>query len=76
MKYNLLRMLCAALCIIPLQAAAQTCGKSTSPEQLYQEGHALFRQKAYTAAIAPLQAYLRQTNAENAPSTRKTCSDS
>ena len=50
MKYNLLRMLCAALCIIPLQAAAQTCGKSTSPEQLYQEGHALFRQKAYTAA--------------------------
>lgn len=67
MKYNLLRMLCAALCIIPLQAAAQTCGKSTSPEQLYQEGHALFRQKAYTAAIAPLQAYLRQTNAENAP---------
>ena len=67
MNYRILPLLCAALCCITLHTVAQTPEKDTSPERLYREGKTWFQQKAYTAAIAPLQTYLRQTAAENAP---------
>ena len=67
MKHKLSRILCAALCCTPLWVAAQTHEKSTSPERLYQEGVTLFRQKAYSAVISPLQAYLKQTDDSGQP---------
>jgi outer membrane protein assembly factor BamD (BamD/ComL family) len=63
--------LCTALCCAPLLASAQTSEKSTSPKRLYQEGQTLFQQKAYAAAISPLQAYVRQMNADGKK--RNTC---
>lgn len=56
-----------ALCCAPLLAIAQTSEKTTSPQRLYQEGQTLFRQKAYAAAIAPLQAFVRQIDADGKP---------
>ena len=58
MKHKISRILCTALCCAPLLASAQTSEKSTSPKRLYQEGQTLFQQKAYAAAISPLQAYV------------------
>ena len=67
MKHRISRILCTALCCAPLLANAQTSEKNTSPRRLYQEGQTLFRQKAYAAAISPLQAFVRQMNAEGKP---------
>lgn len=67
MKHKISRILCTALCCAPLLVNAQTNEKSTSPQRLYHEGQALFQQKAYSAAISPLQAYVRQMNAEGKP---------
>lgn len=67
MKHRISRILCTALCCAPLLANAQTSEKSTSPQRLYQEGQTLFQQKAYSAAISPLQAYVRQMSAEGKP---------
>ena len=67
MKHKISRILCTALCCAPLLASAQTSEKSTSPKRLYQEGQTLFQQKAYAAAISPLQAYVRQMNAGGKP---------
>ncbi len=59
--------MCTALCCAPLLATAQTGGKITSPQQLYEEGESLFRQKAFAAAMSPLQAFIKQTGAEGTP---------
>ena len=59
MRHRISRILCAAFCCVPLLVSAQSNEKVVSPERLYQEGEALFRQKAYTAAIAPLQQFVR-----------------
>ena len=67
MKHKISRILCTTLCCAPLLASAQTSEKSTSPKRLYQEGQTLFQQKAYAAAISPLQAYVRQMNADGKP---------
>lgn len=67
MKHKITRILCTALCCAPLLANAQTSEKSTSPQRLYQEGQTLFQQKAYAAAISPLQAFVHQQNAEGKP---------
>lgn len=67
MKHKISRILCMALCCAPLLAIAQTSEKTTSPQRLYQEGQTLFRQKAYAAAIAPLQAFVRQIDADGKP---------
>ena len=67
MKHKISRILCTALCCAPLLANAQTSEKSTSPQRLYQEGQTLFQQKAYAAAISPLQAFVRQMNTEGKP---------
>lgn len=67
MKNKLSRILCTALCCAPLLATAQTSENITSPQRLYQEGQSLFQQKAYAAAIPPLQAFVRQTDAEGKP---------
>ena len=67
MKHKISRILCTALCCAPLLANAQTSEKSTSPQRLYQEGQILFQQKAYAAAISPLQAFVRQMDAEGKP---------
>ena len=64
MKNKLSRILCTALCCAPLLATAQTSENITSPQRLYQEGQSLFQQKAYAAAIPPLQAFVRQIDAE------------
>ncbi|WP_373826268.1 tetratricopeptide repeat protein, partial [Bacteroides heparinolyticus] len=67
MKNRISRILCAALCCAPLLATAQTGEKSTSPQRLYQEGKTLFRQKAYAAAVSPLQMYVQQMRADGQP---------
>ena len=67
MKHKISRILCTALCCVPLLAAAQTSEKITSPQRLYREGQSLFRQKAYSAAISPLQAFVKQMDAEGKP---------
>lgn len=67
MKHKISRILCTALCCVPLLAAAQTSEKITSPQRLYREGQFLFRQKAYSAAISPLQAFVKQMDAEGKP---------
>ena len=67
MKNKISRILCTALCCAPLLATAQTSEKITSPQRLYQEGQSLFQQKAYAAAIPPLQAFVRQVDAEGKP---------
>ena len=67
MKHKIYRILCTALCCAPLLATAQTGEKITSPQRLYQEGQSLFRQKAFAAAIPPLQAFIEQTGAEGNP---------
>lgn len=67
MKNKISRILCTALCCAPLLATAQTSEKNTSPQRLYQEGKNLFQQQAYAAAISPLQAYVRQMNADGKP---------
>lgn len=67
MKNKLSRILCTALCCAPLLATAQTSENITSPQRLYQEGQSLFQQKAYAAAIPPLQAFVRQIDAEGKP---------
>lgn len=67
MKNKLSRILCTALCCAPLLATAQTSENITSPQRLYQKGQSLFQQKAYAAAIPPLQAFVRQIDAEGKP---------
>lgn len=67
MKHKIYRILCTALCCAPLLATAQTGEKITSSQRLYQEGQSLFRQKAFAAAIPPLQAFIEQTGAEGNP---------
>uniref|UniRef100_UPI003FEDC110 tetratricopeptide repeat protein n=1 Tax=Bacteroides intestinalis TaxID=329854 RepID=UPI003FEDC110 len=67
MKNKISRILCTALCCAPLLATAQTSEKITSPQRLYQEGQSLFQQKAYATAIPPLQAFVRQVDAEGKP---------
>ena len=67
MKHKIYRILCTALCCAPLLATAQTSEKTTSPRRLYEEGQNLFRQKAFAAAMSPLQAFIKQTGAEGNP---------
>lgn len=67
MKHKISRILCTVLCCTPLLATAQTSEKTTSPQRLYQEGLTLFQQKAYAAAISPLQAFVRQMAADGKP---------
>lgn len=67
MKHKIYRIICTALCCAPLLATAQTGEKIASPRRLYQEGQSLFRQKAFAAAIPPLQAFVEQTGAEGNP---------
>lgn len=67
MKNKISRILCTALCCAPLLATAQTNGQNTSPQRLYQEGVNLFQQKAYSAAIPPLQAFIQQTDRDGQP---------
>ena len=64
MKHKIYRILCTARCCAPLLATAQTSEKTTSPRRLYEEGQNLFRQKAFAAAMSPLQAFIKQTGAE------------
>lgn len=67
MKHNIYRIICTALCCMPLLANAQTNQTGTSPQRLYREGQTLFRQKAYAAAIPPLQTFVKQMKAEGNP---------
>lgn len=69
MKHKIFRMACALLCCAPLLAQAQTPASGTSPQRLYREGRNLFQQKAYAAAVPPLQAYMRLMQAEGMPPT-------
>lgn len=67
MKHKTSRILCTILCCVSLFATAQTNNKIESPKRLYQEGETLFQQKAYSAAISPLQAFVKQTDAKGKP---------
>lgn len=67
MKHKISRILFTALCCVPLFAAAQTSEKNATPERLYKEGQTLFQQKAFSAAISPLQAFVRQMDAKGKP---------
>ena len=53
--------LAALCCASPSAISAQSLDKTPAPRDFYQEGKALFAQKAYAASLSPLQAYLRQT---------------
>lgn len=61
-RHSLSRILGLTLCCVPLTALAQEAERGHTPQQLYDEGYELFRQKAYSAACSPLQAYLQQTD--------------
>lgn len=67
MKRRFSRMLCTTLCLMPLLAAAQDTEDNPAAQRLYQEGRTLFRQKAYAAAVAPLKAFVLQTEADGCP---------
>ena len=60
MKHKFSRILCAALYCAPLVVAAQNNEKAAPLQQYYQEGKTLFQEKAYSAAIAPLRAFLQK----------------
>lgn len=62
-------MVCMALCCAPLLATAQTVEKATSPQRLYQEGKTLFGQRAFAAALPPLQAFVKAMDTEGNPPT-------
>ena len=64
MKHKFSRILCAALYCAPLVVAAQNNEKAAPLQQYYQEGKTLFQEKAYSAAIAPLRAFLQKAEAE------------
>lgn len=71
-RHSLSRILGLALCCMPLAVSAQEADQGPAPQKLYDEGYALFRQKAYSAAVSPLQAYLRQTGNGQLPATEAT----
>ncbi len=71
-KQSFSRILGLALCCMPLSAWAQKTDKVPVPQQLYNEGYELFRQKAYAAALSPLEAYLKQTGSGRLPATEAT----
>jgi len=52
----------ATLCLTCSMGVAQTTDQTTSPQRLFEEGRTLFNQKAYTAAIVPLQQFLTETS--------------
>ncbi len=64
MKHKFSRILCAALYCAPLVVAAQNNEKAAPLQQYYQEGKTLFQEKAYSAAIAPLRAFLQKAETE------------
>ena len=65
-KKSLTRILglAALCCASPWAVSAQSLDKTPAPRDLYREGKALFTQRAYAAALSPLQAYLRQAGDE------------
>ena len=68
MKRRFARIVCTALCCAPLLAAAQTrVEKDASPQQLFNEGKTLFEQKAFSAALVPLRAYIVRQDANGNP---------
>ena len=60
MNKTLTTLLGFAFCCTSSACLAQSLGKASTPRELYREGKTLFLQKAYAAAVSPLQAYLRQ----------------
>ena len=62
MKHLKRTIFTALLCLTLGTAAAQTSSRTLEPGQLFEEGRSLFSQKAYTAAIGPLQKYLNETD--------------
>lgn len=67
MKHKISRIICTAICCAPLLVHAQTGETVNSPRRFYEEGQTLFGQKAYAAAISPLQTYIRQMAVERNP---------
>ena len=65
MKHTLTRLLGLALCCYSSAGLAQSLEKKAAPQELYSEGRALFQQKAYSAAIPPLRAYLQGSDAKD-----------
>ena len=59
MKHTFTRLLGLALCCYSSAGLAQSLEKKATPQELYSEGRMLFEQKAYSAAISPLRAYLQ-----------------
>ena len=56
--------LAALCCASPSASSAQSLDKTPAPRDFYREAKALFTQRAYAAALSPLQAYLRQAGDE------------
>lgn len=65
MKHPFTCLLGLALCCYSSAGLAQSLEKKATPRELYSEGRALFQQKAYSAAIPPLKAYLQGDAAES-----------
>ena len=70
----MITLLCAALCCgTAVSAAAQTAGGERTPRNLYEEGERLFDRQAYSASLAPLRAFLRQTDEKGADASQTSC---
>ncbi|HIZ01257.1 MAG TPA: tetratricopeptide repeat protein [Candidatus Bacteroides merdipullorum] len=59
MRHTFTRLLGLALCCYSSAGLAQDLEKKATSQELYSEGRTLFEQKAYSAAIPPLRAYLQ-----------------
>lgn len=60
MKTGLLRLICMAICCLPVLVSAQVNRNTTSSGNLYNEGRELFAQKHYAAAVPLLKTFLTQ----------------
>ena len=62
MKHLNLYIFCVAMGCLCGTVQAQVADKVALPQRLFEEGKTLFDQRAYTAAIVPLQEYLKGTD--------------
>ncbi len=62
MKHRKLYIFCVAMGCLCSTVHAQVVDKAALPQRLFEEGKTLFDQRAYTAAIVPLQEYLKGTD--------------
>lgn len=73
MRQTILHILCTLLCCLPVVMWAQSGTVESRAEHLYQEGHTLFQQQAYSAALLPLQTFLKEQARLGNPAEETNC---